>query len=178
MPSQDQSLDDEMQFSTHVSDFFESREYPVKCFKPLNESVRVWFQSDDHIIVWSCREENVQDILITYDAALIYGVPEREFPTNNSMFEKLVLKFKSLESDYFQGESQGLVKWPEKWPIISDRKTMNNSLDYMYCQKENVTDSTPNPIYEHLTDYVLLLVVILIFGGLLVKYLWIYLRLD
>lgn len=63
-----------------------------QCHNPIYESVRIFYQFGEYVFVWSCREMRLNKTLF-HDAALIYGV--REYPTSNSEFKEMVLKFKS-----------------------------------------------------------------------------------
>lgn len=161
VPIQNQSLNDEIQFSTDASDFdFEMGE--VECFNPINETVRVWYQNGDDILVWSCRELQIHNVIF-HDAALIYAVSAYQYPKNNLMFEEMMKKFQSLASDYFNDTLQDLVKWPEKWPINIDVNVSGYNHNYTSCVKRNLT-LKPNPIH----NYVFLLVPVLFIAGVLI----------
>lgn len=90
-----------------------------KCHKPLNESVIMWFVDKDYLILWSCHEFQI-DRKIFHDAALIYGV--NDTPRDNTMFQEMVVNFRSKAKKYFNDTMDDLVKWPKQLPTNKPAK--------------------------------------------------------
>lgn len=53
------------------------------------------------------------DQKLFHDAALVYGIEEKSYPLNITLFEKMVRKFKYLAKLYLDDTLEDLVKWPK-----------------------------------------------------------------
>lgn len=92
----------------------------ILCVKPLNESVTVWFADEDYIILWSCHEVQI-DNKTFHDAALIYGIDSYN-GENNTIFNDMVGKFRTLANEFFKNTVDDLVKWPKQLPVNKPHK--------------------------------------------------------
>lgn len=92
---------DEIQLPSKLVPQYTTYDYfsELTCAKPVNESVTVWLADKDFIILWSCHEMQVDQKLF-HDAALVYGIEEKSYPLNITLFEKMVRKFKYLAKLY------------------------------------------------------------------------------
>lgn len=124
---------DEIQFSTHVQDEDSKK---IECHRTLNESASVWFEYQDHLIVWSCHEVR-EGKEIFYDAALIYGV--FVYPMNEKMFTELIPNLRSIANYYFNESLEEFEKLTEpfvtaKWPISQKCPT----IEIFKCKQESL----------------------------------------
>lgn len=134
----------------------------VDCYKPLNESARVWFKEYDFIMIWSCSEMQ-EDKQTFHDAALIYGVHISQNPTNTSMYMDIVRSFQSRAITYFNDTLEDLVKWPKEWPQHKRQKCPK--MDLFECP----TNIKEEESLRQLIEIVILLVFIIIIVGVLLN---------
>lgn len=146
--------------STYIEEFTQSVDEETRsdkettrdlCIEQLTESARVWYLTYEYIIIWSCTELQVKNT-IHHDAALIYGIHIYDYPTNETMFDQMIVNFRFRAKSYFNDPLNDLVNFPDQMP---EKCT---EFDLFKCPKKTV----PSALY--IVIGVIIVVIFIILG--------------